>query len=115
MDNDDDSLLRKRNLRAAIISIVLSIIGTVLPPCLALLGLVSPFVKHGRAATNEEYIVVVLCVFLFVILELVALVYAIVARRTMVGKLGLGISGTLLAVSVILAALVVSEVAQSWR
>ena len=87
-------------------SIVTSIIGIILPVCLAFLGL--HFVPGGRAVTKEEVMVVLLCSTLFVILELVALGCAIVGRRTVVGKVGVVISGILLVISVIILSFVLA-------
>ncbi|OAI40988.1 hypothetical protein AYO40_00470 [Planctomycetaceae bacterium SCGC AG-212-D15] len=85
---------------------MLSISGIVLPVCFGILGF--HFAEHGRAATKQEITVVLLCSVLFVVLELVALGFAIVGRRTVIGKVGAVISGILLVISVIVLSWIVA-------
>jgi hypothetical protein len=82
----------------SIAAIVLPFIGVVLPLCLLVGGY--RFVKHGRVmVTDEEITLVLLCSLLFLILELVALVFGLAARRTLLGKAAVGLSGVLLALA----------------
>jgi hypothetical protein len=61
-----------------------------------------PFVKHDRVAvTDEEVALVLLCSILFLALELVAFVYGLAARHTVLGKAAVGLSGILLALSTV--------------
>ena len=78
MDKEDPRAAKSPR-QQSVVSIVLSVVGIVLP-----LGIVIgcyPFVKHGRTATYEEITLVLLSSFLFLLLELVALVFGIAARR----------------------------------
>jgi hypothetical protein len=59
--------------------------------------------KHDRViVTDEEVSLVLFCSLLFLILELVAFAYGLPARRTVPGKVAIGLSGTLLAFSTFL-------------
>jgi hypothetical protein len=51
--------------------------------------------------TDEEITLVLRCSLLFLILELAAFVYGLAARRKMLGKAAVGLSGILLALSTI--------------
>ena len=82
MGNDNASL--------GITSLCSSIIGVVLPACLAVL--VAVFIKPP----NEQGPAYALCGVLFVILESIALGCGIATKRTATGKAGLLISGVLL-------------------
>jgi hypothetical protein len=77
---------------------VLPFVGIVLPLCLLLGGY--RFVKHDRVVVTDEEITLVLhCSLLFLILELVAFVFGLAARRTLLGKAAVGLSGVLLALA----------------
>jgi hypothetical protein len=88
--------------RAVVVGSILSVVGVALPLCL-LIG-AYPLVKHGRAMTDQELVLALLCSFLFLVLEFVALAYGLAARRTVLGKVVVGISGVLLGLSSILVA-----------
>jgi hypothetical protein len=78
--------------------IVLPFVGIVLPLGLLIGGY--PFVKHDRVVvTDEEITLVLLGSLLFLILELVALGFGLAARRTVLGKAAVGLSGILLALA----------------
>ena|ERR1700722_18555279 len=94
--------------RNSVIGIVLSIVGIVLPICL-LLG-VYPFVKHDRAVTGQEVMLVSLGSVIFLTLELIAIVYGLAARRTVPGKVAVGMSGILLGLSILIFAFVLTTV-----
>ena len=82
----------------SIAGIVLPFVGVVLPLCLLVGGY--RFVKHDRVVvTDEEITLVLLCSLLFLILELVAFVCGLAARRTVLGKAAVGLSGVLLALA----------------
>ncbi len=106
MDNEAPTKVKSRPWHSAA-GIVLPIVGIVLPLGLLLGGY--PFVKHDRVVvTDEEITLVLLCSLLFLILELVAFVYGLAARRTMLGKAAVGLSGILLALSTFLFAWVLT-------
>ena len=77
-----------------------SVAGFVLPVCMAVLGLRLARPGGRMGPSDEETNVVLLCLGLFVTLELVALGCGIAARRTAAGKAGLVISGIPLGVAV---------------
>ena len=82
----------------SIAGIVLPFVGIVLPMCLLIGGY--PFVKHDRVVvTDEEITLVLLCSLLFLTLELAAFVFGLAARRTVLGKAAVGLSGVLLALA----------------
>jgi hypothetical protein len=90
-----------------IAAIVLPFAGIVLLLCLLIGGY--PFVKHERrVVTNEEVTLVLLCSLLFLALELVAFAFGLAARRTVLGKAALGLSGVLLALAAFLFAYVLT-------
>jgi hypothetical protein len=99
MDNEEPTKEKGRP-RASVVSIMLAIVGIVLPLG-AFVG-VYPFIKHGRAMTGQELALAFLCSLLFLVLEFVALAYGLAARRTMLGKAAVGISGALMGLSSIL-------------
>jgi hypothetical protein len=74
------------------ISLWTSIAGFVLPVGLA----VFVVVRYWRAPKNTVLTALAICLVLFVVLEVVAFVCGIRARRTTTGKVGLAISGVLL-------------------
>jgi hypothetical protein len=106
MDNTDPTVT-KRRLWQSVVGIVLPIVGIVLPLCLLMGGW--PFVTHDRVVvTDEEITLVLLCSLLFLILELVALIYGLAARRTVLGMAAVGLSAILLALSAYLFAYVLT-------
>jgi hypothetical protein len=84
-----------------------SIIGVVLPGCLAVLAAV--FIKNEY----DRRVPYIICGLLFGILELVALGCGIAARRTATGKAGMVISGVLFVLLLILVGLVFFGVSTS--
>ena len=105
VESEDRAKVKSRH---SVVGIVLSIVGFVLP--LGLLLGIYPFVKHGRAVTDQEIMLALLCSVLFQLLELVAIVYGLAARRTALGKVAVGISGILLGLSILLVAFVLTIV-----
>lgn len=99
--DDTNQTVMKRCLWHSLVGIVLPIVGIVLPLCLLMGGY--PFVKHDRVrVTDEEITLVLLCSLFFLIIELVALIYGLAARRTVLGKAVVGLSTILLALSTFL-------------
>jgi hypothetical protein len=97
MDDEDPKKVKSRPWRSAA-AIILAFVGLALPLCLLIAGY--PFVKHDRVVvTDEEVTLVLLCSVLFLILELIAFVYGLAARRTVLGKVAVGLSGILFALS----------------
>jgi hypothetical protein len=97
VDNECPTEVKSRPWHS-LAGIVLPFVGIVLPLCLLIGGY--PFVKHDRVVvTDEEMTLVLLCSLLFLILELVAFVCGLAARRTVLGKAAVGLSGILLALS----------------
>jgi hypothetical protein len=81
-----------------IAGIVLPFVGIVLPLCLLLGGY--RFVKHDRVVvTDEEMTLALLCSLLFLTLELAAFIFGLTARRSVLGKAAVGLSGVLLALA----------------
>jgi hypothetical protein len=99
MDSEEPTTAKGRP-RASVVSIILAIVGIVLPLG-ALVG-VYPYIEHGRAMTDQELVLAFLCSLLFLVLEFVALAYGLAARRTVLGKAAVGISGALLGLASIL-------------
>jgi hypothetical protein len=98
-DNERPTEVKSRPWHS-IAAIVLPFVGVVLPLCLLVGG--NRFVKHGRVmVTDEEITLVLLCSLLFLILELLAFVFGLAARRTLLGKAAVGLSGVLLALATI--------------
>ena len=59
-----------------------------------------PFVTHDRVVvTDEEVTLVLLCSLLFLTLELAAFIFGLAARRSVLGKAAVGLSGVLLALA----------------
>ena len=105
MDNTDPPV--KRRLWHFVVGALLPIAGIVLPLCL-LMG-VYPFVKHDRVVvTDQEITLILVCSLLFLILELVALICGLAARRRVLGKAVVGLSAILLALSTLLFAYVLT-------
>ena len=97
VDNERPTEVKSRPW-LSIAAIVLPFAGIVLPLCLLIGGY--PFVKHAqRAVTDEEVTLVLLCSLLFLALELVAFAFGLAARRTVLGKAAVSLSGVLLALS----------------
>jgi hypothetical protein len=93
-DHEGPSEVKSRPWHS-IAGIVLPFVGVVLPLCLLVGGY--RFVKHDRVVvTDEEITLVLLCSLLFLTLELAALVFGLAARRTVLGKAAVGLSGVLL-------------------
>jgi hypothetical protein len=106
MDNPDPTVM-KGCLWHSVVGIVLPIVGIVLPLCLLLGGYA--FVKHDRVrVTDEEITLVLLCSLLFLVIELVALIYGLAARGTVLGKAVVGLSTILLALATFLFAYVLT-------
>ena len=96
-DHEGPSEVKSRSWHC-IAGIVLPFVGIAVPLCL-LLGSYR-FVKHDRVVvTDEEITLVLLCSLLFLILELLAFVFGLAARRTVLGKAAVGLSGVLLALA----------------
>jgi hypothetical protein len=97
----------KRRFCHSVVGIILSIVGVVLP--LGLLFGAYPRITHDRVkVTDEEITLVLLCSFLFLILELIALIYGLAVRRTVLGKAAVGLSAILLALSTLVFAYVLT-------
>jgi hypothetical protein len=77
------------------VSLWTSIVGFVLPGGLG----VFIVVRYWRAPKNAVLTALAICLGLFVVLEVSALVCGIKARHTTTGKVGLAISGVLLALA----------------
>ena len=92
----------KGRTRAAVVSIILAIAGVVLP--LGILVGIYPLIEHGRAMTDQELVLALSCSLLFLVLESVALAYGLAARRTLLGKAAIVLSGALLGLSSVLVA-----------
>ena len=95
-DNERPTEVKSRPWHS-IAGIVLPFVGVVLPLCLLIGGY--RFVKHDRVVTDEEMALVLLCSLLFLTLELAAFVFGLAARRTVLGKAAVGLSGVLLALA----------------
>ena len=95
-DNERPTEVKSRPWHS-IAGIVLPFVGVVLPLCLLIGGY--RFVKHDRVVTDEEMTLVLLCSLLFLTLELAAFVFGLAARRTVLGKAAVGLSGVLLALA----------------
>ena len=79
-------------------AIVLPFVGIAVPVCLLLGGY--RFVKHDRVVvTDEEMTLALLCSLLFLTLELAAFIFGLAARRSVLGKAAVGLSGVLLALA----------------
>jgi hypothetical protein len=96
-DNERPAEVKSRPWHC-IAGIVLPFVGVVLPLCLLVGGY--RFVKHDRVmVTDEGMALVLLCSLLFLTLELVGFVFGLAARRTVLGKVAVGLSGVLLALA----------------
>jgi hypothetical protein len=82
----------------SIVGIVLPFVGIAVPLGLLIGGY--RFVKHDRVVvTDEEITLALLCSLLFLTFELAAFIFGLAARRSVLGKAVVGLSGVLLALA----------------
>ena len=96
-DNERPAEVKSRPWHS-IAGIVLPFVGIAVPLCLLIGGY--RFVKHDRVVvTDEEVTLALLCSLLFLTLELAAFIFGLAARRSVLGKAAVVVSGVLLALA----------------
>jgi hypothetical protein len=95
-DNERPAEVKSRPWHS-IAGIVSPFVGIAVPLCLLLGGY--RLVKHDRVVTDEEMTLALLCSLLFLTLELAAFIFGLAARRSVLGKAAVGLSGVLLALA----------------